>query len=141
MSPKRIVLAGGCFDVLHFGHLQFLKAAKQQGDLLVIALESDEFIRIKKHRSPVHSQLERQTILEAVRYIDRVIPLVGVPTPHDYQQLVIKEKPAIIAVTEGDLQMANKEKMANAVGAKLVVVTPLIKNISTSAILSHTLNN
>lgn len=137
MSSKKTVLVGGCFDVLHYGHLQFLKAAKKQGDILVVALESDEFIRIQKHRTPIHIQEERKAILEALRYVDRVVPLVGVPTVEDYQRLILTERPAIIAITEGDPQAHNKEHMAQTVGAQLMVVTPLVKHLSTSAILSH----
>ena len=54
-----IVLVGGCFDILHFGHLMFLKNAKEEGKVLVVLLESDEFIKKFKHREPVHKQNER----------------------------------------------------------------------------------
>ena len=47
-KDKKIVLVGGCFDLIHYGHLKFLEAAKEQGDFLIVALESDEFI--KKHK-------------------------------------------------------------------------------------------
>ena len=43
-SEKKTVLVGGCFDILHIGHVRFLQAAKKQGDILIVVLESDEFI-------------------------------------------------------------------------------------------------
>ena len=44
---KKTVLVGGCFDVFHFGHLQFLNSAKEQGDYLIVILEPDEVIKSK----------------------------------------------------------------------------------------------
>lgn len=44
LQGKKVILTGGCFDIFHFGHLSLLQAAEKQGDILVVALESDEFI-------------------------------------------------------------------------------------------------
>ena len=54
-----IVLVGGCFDVLHFGHISFLNAARLAGKHLYVLLESDEFMIKKKKKKPVHTQEER----------------------------------------------------------------------------------
>lgn len=132
---KKIVLVGGCFDLFHFGHLQFLKAAKKQGNYLVVAIDPDDFIRNKKGREPVHSQKQRAAILRNLKFIDKVICLPYLKTYEDYLALVKKIKPAIIAVTKNDPQLKNKQKQAATIGAKVKIVTPLLAGFSSSAIL------
>lgn len=72
MTIKRI-LTYGTFDLLHWGHINLLKRAKNQGDYLVVALSTDEFNAIKGKRA-YHSYEERKLMLEALRYVDLVIP-------------------------------------------------------------------
>lgn len=132
---KKIVLVGGCFDLFHFGHLQFLKKAKKQGNYLIVAIDPDDFIREKKGREPVHSQKQRAEILKALKSVDKVICLPYLKTYEDYLALVQKIKPAVIAVTKNDPQLKNKQKQAAAVGAKVKVVTSLLSGFSSSHIL------
>ena len=133
---RKIVLVGGCFDVLHFGHIQFLKAAKKYGDFLVVALESDEFIRKFKHRQPVHTQLERAVILKQIRAVDKVICLKLFKSYEDYLNLVKKIKPAVIAVTKEDPQLENKKKQAKLVGATVKTVINRVNNLSSNKIIA-----
>lgn len=72
MTIKRI-LTYGTFDLLHWGHINLLKRAKNQGDYLVVALSTDEFNAIKGKKA-YHSYKERKLMLEALRYVDLVIP-------------------------------------------------------------------
>jgi len=92
------VLVGGCFDLIHLGHVRFLKAAKNQGDILIVALESDEFIRKRKKREPFHNQLERAEILSSLKMVDLVILLPFFNSYNDYLKLVKVVKPDIIAI-------------------------------------------
>mgnify|MGYP000083432565 FL=1 len=69
---KRI-LTYGTFDLLHYGHIRLLKRAKQLGDYLIVALSTDEFNAIKNKKA-YHSYEERKEMLEAIRYVDLVIP-------------------------------------------------------------------
>jgi len=131
---KKTVLVGGCFDIFHYGHFKFLSQAKKEGDFLVVALESDEFIRRKKQRQPIHNQKQRAEILSALVFVDLVILLPYFSKDKDYFNLINKIKPKILAVTAGDPQMNNKRKQAEAINAKLKVVTPFIKNFSSSKI-------
>lgn len=133
-SNKTIVLVGGCFDILHFGHIQFLHKAKQTGDYVVVALEPDERISQYKKRTPIHTQQERAHNLLALREVDQVILLPLLQGFDEYLILVKTINPDIIAVTKGDPQLANKQKQADAVGAKLVIATDMIGNFSSSAI-------
>lgn len=128
---KKIVLVGGCFDVLHYGHVYFLKKAKKLGDFLVVALESDANTRkLKGHKRPIHTQKQRAEMLKSLRFVDKVILL---PPSPDYLSLVKKVRPDVIAATQGDSLIKNKEKLAKLVGAKVVVI-PKIKTSSTTQI-------
>lgn len=137
-GDKKVILAGGCFDVLHYGHLQFLKMAKKEGEVLLVALESNEFIRTRKRREPVHSQLQRAEMLSELGIVDYVLMLPLLHSDEEYFSMVKKVSPHVIAVTEGDPQMGKKAYQASRLGGtRLVVVTPVIKNFSTSAILNN----
>ncbi|MBI5122369.1 adenylyltransferase/cytidyltransferase family protein [Candidatus Roizmanbacteria bacterium] len=128
---KKTVLVGGCFDLIHFGHLKFLEKAKEQGDFLIVALESDEFIKKHKKKLPVHQQLERAEILANLNMIDLIILLPLFKTNNDYFNLVKKISPQIIAVTVGDPQLENKKKQALEVDAEVKEVVTNLKNFST----------
>ncbi|EAE4710493.1 glycerol-3-phosphate cytidylyltransferase [Listeria monocytogenes] len=67
------VITYGTFDLLHWGHIHLLKRAKAHGDYLIVAISSDEFNRIK-HKEAYHSYEHRKLIIEAIRYVDEVIP-------------------------------------------------------------------
>ena len=67
------VITYGTFDLLHYGHINILKRAKEMGDYLIVALSSDEFNAMKNKKS-YYSYEERKSILEAIRYVDEVIP-------------------------------------------------------------------
>jgi glycerol-3-phosphate cytidylyltransferase len=67
------VLTYGTFDLLHWGHIRLLERAKSHGDYLIVALSTDKFNEVKGKKS-YHSYRERKKMLEAVRYVDLVIP-------------------------------------------------------------------
>lgn len=67
------VITYGTFDLLHRGHINILRRAKELGDHLTVALSSDEFNAIKGKKS-YHDYEHRKFILEAIRYVDKVIP-------------------------------------------------------------------
>lgn len=69
---KRI-LTYGTFDLLHYGHIRFLKRAKELGDYLIVALSTEEFNKIKGKKS-YYDYETRKLMLEAIRYVDLVIP-------------------------------------------------------------------
>lgn len=120
---KKVVLAGGCFDVLHIGHVRFLKKAKSFGDYLIVLLESDKNIkRLKGSARPFHNQKERKEVLESLNFVDKIIILPDTVTHKTYDDLVKKIKPNIIAITEDDPIKDIKLIQAKSVGAKLKVV-------------------
>lgn len=75
-AGRTVVTANGCFELLHIGHVHYLRAAKEQGDILVVAVNTDESMRsIKPDRRPVNPDFERFEILAELACVDYVVPL------------------------------------------------------------------
>lgn len=126
------VLVGGCFDLIHYGHVRFLTEAKKLGDRLVVALESDENVRRMKGSSrPIHTQEQRRDMLLALTVVDHVLMLPPMSTDREYADLVMRVKPFVIAVTEGDPILEKKQGHAALVGATVSVI-PKVHTPSTS---------
>lgn len=68
------VITYGTFDLLHYGHINLLRRAKEQGDYLIVALSTDEFNWDEKQKKCYFSYEKRKQLLEAIRYVDLVIP-------------------------------------------------------------------
>ena len=68
------VITYGTFDLLHYGHINLLQRAKALGDYLIVALSTDEFNSEEKNKITYFSYEERKRLLEAIRYVDLVIP-------------------------------------------------------------------
>lgn len=68
------VITYGTFDLLHYGHINLLKRAKEKGDYLIVALSTDEFNWNSKNKKCYFSYEKRKLLLEAIRYVDLVIP-------------------------------------------------------------------
>jgi FAD synthetase len=135
MNERKAVLVGGCFDVLHYGHIHFLKKAKALGNYLIVALESDKNVkRLKGNKRPVHDQNMRREMLEALRFVDQVIILADKMTDKDYDKLVKIINPQVIAVTSGDPVIDKKKKQAQEIDAKVIEI-PRIDSLSTSQII------
>lgn len=132
---KKIVLVGGCFDILHYGHLRFLSQAKAKGQALIVALESDEFIRRIKRKEPIHTQKQRAEILAHLDLVD-VIVLLPLFTEKDYFEMVQMINPASIAVTKGDPHLEEKKNQAREVGASIVQIN-FMKGYSSSFIQQY----
>ncbi len=68
------VITYGTFDMLHYGHINLLRRAKAQGDYLIVALSTDEFNWNEKQKKCYFTYEQRKMLLEAIRYVDLVIP-------------------------------------------------------------------
>lgn len=132
---KKTVLVGGCFDILHYGHVRFLSQAKAKGEVLIVALESDEFIRQIKKKKPIHTQEQRAEILAHLDLVDMIIllPLFG---EKDYLDMVQMIHPDIIALTKGDKHSTEKSNQAQKVGASIVQID-FMKGYSSSYIQQY----
>ncbi len=140
-SNKKVVLAGGCFDILHPGHLAFLKAAKDVGDILIILLESDQAIhKMKGEGRPLHDQQMRSDALSRLPYTDFILPLTGILSDKEYDELILAIKPAIIATTEGDPSEHHKKRQSELVKATLLHVIKRLPEYSTSKLVKQVKN-
>lgn len=135
---KKIVLVGGCFDILHPGHIVFLEKARRLGDKLIILLESDQKVKfLKGNNRPIHTQKDRAKLLRALKSVDQVISLPFMNQDSQYDSLIAKIKPDIIATTKGDPKLHHKKRVANLVRARLAIVTNRIKGYSASRIINQ----
>jgi D-beta-D-heptose 7-phosphate kinase/D-beta-D-heptose 1-phosphate adenosyltransferase len=71
---KRIVFTNGCFDLLHVGHVRYLKKAKSLGDILIIGMNTDRSVRtIKGEKRPIVPEKERAEVLSALEFVDYLV--------------------------------------------------------------------
>lgn len=129
---KKIVFTNGCFDIIHVGHIAYLKRARELGDILFIGLNSDASVRaIKGPSRPVNSELDRATVLSALYFVD-YIALFAESTP---EALIQSIKPDVL-VKGADW------KLKDIVGADFVrsyggevARIPYVRGYSTTAVL------
>ena len=93
-STKKIVLAGGVFDIIHPGHIHTLNAAKALGGILVVAIATDKTTKKMKKRSPLHNQELRRELVSCLSMVDKAI----VGHEDDIFQTVKEVKPNIIVL-------------------------------------------
>ena len=75
MKKKKIIgYTTGVFDMFHIGHLNILKRAKEQCDYLIVGVSTDELCKSYKKKEPIIPYEERKAIIEAIKYVDKVVP-------------------------------------------------------------------
>ena len=133
---RKIVLAGGVFDILHVGHIKFLKNAKKAGDVLFILLENDINVSKSKGKNrPINNQQDRAEILSELSCIDYVVALPEMKNDNRYDILISQLKPDIIATTKPDPKLKHKLRQVKLVGAELKYVIKKIRDKSTTRLL------
>ena len=135
-AGKTIVFTNGCFDILHVGHVRYLRAAKKLGDVLVLGLNSDASVRgLKGDKRPLVPQEERADVLAALESVDYVT-IFDESTP---LQLIEYLRPDLL-VKGGDW---SADAIAGADAVKTwggrVVVAPLIPGRSTTNVIDKIL--
>jgi len=138
INGKRIVLANGCFDLIHVGHIRYLKEAKAQGDVLVVALNSDSSVhRLKGEGRPILNEEERVEVISSFYFVDYItvfeeanvenILLTLKPHVHakgsDYTKETVPERETVlsyggeIAITGGP-KVKNTTEISRKIGLK-----------------------
>lgn len=76
MDNKKIIIGytTGVYDMFHIGHLNVIKRAKEQCDFLIVGVSTDELVQKDKNKTPVIPFEERKAIVEAIKYVDKVVP-------------------------------------------------------------------
>lgn len=129
VNKCRTVFTNGCFDILHRGHVEMLRASKALGSKLVVGINSDESVkRLKGEKRPINNQEDRKAVLESLDCVDEVI-VFGEDTP---LELIKRVKPDVI--TKGSDYV-----VSGVVGNELaeVVIIPLVDGLSTTTVIER----
>jgi D-beta-D-heptose 7-phosphate kinase/D-beta-D-heptose 1-phosphate adenosyltransferase len=124
---KTIVFTNGCFDILHRGHVAYLRRAKRLGDVLVVGLNSDRSVSRIKPGRPVNRERDRAVVLEALSMVDYVT-IFDEPTPY---RLIRAVRPDLL-VKGGDWK---KEEIVGSDIAKETLSLPYVRGASTTRII------
>ena len=132
-TGKKIVFTNGCFDILHVGHVRYLKAAKDFGDVLIVGLNTDASVKkLKGNNRPINSEADRAEVLLALEAVDHVV-LFGEQTA---ENLIAEVKPNIY-VKGGDytLETLPEAKIVQSYGG-CVEFIPMVAGRSTTNVIN-----
>ena len=133
-AGKKVVFTNGCFDIIHTGHVRYLNVAKGYGDVLVVAINSDESVqRLKGPKRPIMTQEERAEVLASLGMVDYVT-VFEEDDPHH----VIAELMPDVLVKGGDwaLDEIIGRDIVEANGGKVYSI-PYIEGASTTGVIER----
>lgn len=131
---RRIVFTNGCFDILHRGHVTYLRRARELGDVLVVGVNSDAGIRrLKGPTRPINTLEDRLTVLAALRFVDYLVPF-DEDTPHELIRVVQPD----IFVKGGDYTRDRlpEASLVEELGGT-VLILPLVEDRSTTRMIDR----
>ena len=132
LKNKKVVFTNGCFDILHVGHVRYLTAAKNFGDVLIVGLNTDESVKkLKGESRPINNQDDRAEVLLGLKAVDYVI-FFGENTA---ENLIAEIKPDVY-VKGGDytLDTLPESKIVQSYGGRVEIVN-LVAGKSTTNII------
>lgn len=133
---KTIAFTNGCFDIIHAGHVRYLRQAKSYGDVLVVGLNTDSSVKMYKgDKRPVVPEDERAEVLAALEMVDYVVKFHE-RTPEE----LIRELKPNVQVKGGDytLEQIPEAEAVHSYGGK-VVIAPLVEGMGTTNIIERIL--
>jgi glycerol-3-phosphate cytidylyltransferase len=139
MKNKVIGYTSGVFDLFHIGHLRLLKRAKEQCDYLIVSVSTDELVQEYKNRRPIINLKDRMGIVEAIKYVDKVVPQINrnkLEAFHKYKYDII----FVGSDWKGSVLWNNLEKELNEFGAKIVFFE-YTSGTSTTEVKNMIINN
>jgi D-glycero-beta-D-manno-heptose 1-phosphate adenylyltransferase len=136
-AGKRLVATNGCFDLLHLGHVTYLETARQNGDALLVGINSDASVReLKGPDRPINSEEDRAGVVAALESVDAVLIF-----PEKSAANFLKAAQPDIYVKGGDYTIdtlnAEERRIVESAGGKIVIV-PVVPGRSTSSLLKKT---
>lgn len=136
-TNKTVVFTNGCFDILHVGHIRYLKQAAELGDILIVGVNSDKSIkRVKGEKRPIISEKDRIEMLANLDFIDFII-IFDEDTPYELIKLIQPD----FLVKGGDYKIEDivGKDIVEKKGGKVVLI-PLIEGVSTTNIVEKVLS-
>lgn len=136
---KKIVFAGGVFDLFHTTHVRVFKKLKSYGDIVVIGIVSDKRVSERKGPTrPILSQLERREIVDAIKYVDYVVQMPEPTKSNPIPTLVILEKLRPDIFVSVDKKWGEYRELIKNLGSNLKLVSRL-HPMSTTALIERVL--
>ena len=131
---KKIVLTNGCFDLLHAGHIMFFSAAKQRGDVLVVALDDDEAVtKLKGPGGPVIRARERLQIIGALDVVDYVVMY----SSGELKDIIQTLRPDVLAKGSNyKIEEVYGHDIVEDLGGRVVLI-PIVEECSSTRIINH----
>ena len=134
-AGKKVVFTNGAFDILHLGHLTYMTFARQQGDCLVVGLNSDASVRrYKTDKRPIVPQLERATLLAGLKCVDYVV----IFDEDEPKELIAHILPDVLVKGEDWAHYVSGRDIVEANGGK-VVLAKMVEGRSTTNVIKKIL--
>lgn len=135
-AGKRVVFTNGAFDILHAGHVEYLSFARDQGDALIVGLNSDASVRrYKGDRRPVNPEADRAHVLAALESVDYVV----VFDEDEPQELIAALLPDVLVKGEDWAHYVSGREVVESHGGT-VVLAPVAEGHSTSGMIDRIVN-
>jgi D-beta-D-heptose 7-phosphate kinase/D-beta-D-heptose 1-phosphate adenosyltransferase len=126
---KKVVFTNGCFDIIHIGHVRYLKEAKGLGDVLIIGLNSDRSVSSIKPGRPINPQNHRAEVLSSLEMVDYVV-FFDEETPYELIKLIQPD----VLVKGGDWK---KGEIVGSDIARATYSLPYVEGVSTTGIIER----
>ncbi len=136
-NGKKIIFTNGCFDILHTGHINYLAKAKELGDILIVAVNSDDSVqKLKGKQRPINKLEDRMFILASLFFID-FVTYFNENTPIEIIKIIQPD----IHVKGGDYKIDNlpEKSIVEAYGGQIIIL-PFVEGYSTTSILEKLKN-
>lgn len=136
----RKIFVSGCYDIIHAGHIQFFREARELGDFLTVCFASKEVLWLHKERKSSLPDEHKQALLNGLAVVDEVVVGEGLDEGIDFREHFLRIRPDVLAVTEDDKYSPLKRALCEEVGAEYVVLPktpPEFDPISTTDIVRY----
>lgn len=117
------IFVSGCYDILHAGHIQFLKDARKLGDHLTVCFASDKVYKMCRGRESSIPESNKKVILESLSFVDKVVMSSDEHLIFDFASHIKKERPDILVSTEDDVYQKEKREFCKKCGIDFILLS------------------